>query len=145
MERCIHVLLAFQKYRLSEWALLFCMPTTGLFINTLVLLISSRCYPKRVIFCNFPLQSNCADVPGCLTEELINQTTPNFLWEILQASETTMVRAQRNVIMSGNVRKLKRKRHLEFWCLTMFQVAVTELSTLPSECRYDSFFHSMLL
>lgn len=47
--------------------------------NTVVLLMSSRCYPKGIIFSNFPSQSNCADVPGCQSEKLINKTTHNLL------------------------------------------------------------------
>lgn len=83
--------------------------------------------PRGVSFGNFLLQSNCADALGCQTEKWINQTAHNLLWEFLQVSETTTVGAQKKcynvratLSLRGRGGKLKRKGHLQFWCLTTF-------------------------
>lgn len=84
---------------------------------------------KKSHFLWLPFTKQCADVPGCQTEKLINQTT---LWEILQVSETTMVRAQKKchnvrtpLLLRGNWRE---KDICNFGVWPRSTVAATELS-----------------
>lgn len=119
LERCTHAHSALQSCRLSEFAFVLHESTLD-FIQAAGVADVLQVLSRRILSCDFLLQSNCADI------KLKNELLHNLIWEFLQVSETTTARAENKCHNAGphffwekEVGKIRRRGHSQFRCMTM--------------------------